>query len=133
PLMGKYHGTGNPTKFCGYIFMMLALYPLILISSKYTAALGISIDKTTIVYISHFFFGVAMSGVGIAWSLSSIYYSTPGNVVNYQAVHITLSGVRGLFAPALGYFIMKAFAIEYTFFLAAVLLIAGGILMLREN
>lgn len=133
PLMGKYHGTGNPTKFCGYIFIILSLYPLILISSKYTGALGITLDKTTIVYISHFFFGLAMSGVGIAWSLSSIYFATAGRVANYQAVHITLSGVRGLFAPALGYFIMKVFAIEYTFFLAALLLITGGILMLREN
>ncbi|MBZ0202279.1 MAG: MFS transporter, partial [Ignavibacteria bacterium] len=110
PLMGRIHGTGNPNKFCGYVFSILALFPLLLVSSKYFYVLGLNIDVDLSVYLSFFIFGFAMSGVTIAWTLSSIYYAPIDEVSNYQAVHITLTGVRGLFSPALGYAVMKIFA-----------------------
>ncbi|MBZ0202608.1 MAG: hypothetical protein K8I03_06295, partial [Ignavibacteria bacterium] len=69
----------------------------------------------------------------IAWTLSSIYYAPIDEVSNYQAVHITLTGVRGLFSPALGYAVMKIFAIEYTFYLSAFLFLLGGLLMFKES
>lgn len=137
PLMGRYHGTGNPTKFCAFAFSVLALFPLILISAKsalmlgYISAIGLNTDM--ILYIAFFVFGFAMSGVTIAWSLSSIYYAPKSQVSNYQAVHITLTGVRGLFSPALGYAVMKIFAIEFSFYLAAFLFLLGGLLMYRES
>jgi hypothetical protein len=128
PIMGKYHSKGNPAAFCGFVFVMLALYPLTLVSAKF-----VSIDTVLIVYLSHFFYGFAMSGITIAWALSSIYYAPKNEVSHYQAAHITLTGVRGLFAPALGYAVMKLFAIEYTFLLSASLLILGGLLMFNES
>jgi hypothetical protein len=74
-----------------------------------------------------------MSGVSIAWALSSIYYSPAAEVSNYQAVHITLTGIRGLFTPALGYGIMVIISIEMTFVVSAFLFLLGGILMLFES
>jgi len=133
PLMGRHHGTGNPTKFCGYVFSILALFPLILVSAKYFAASGLIANTDIIVYISFFIFGFAMSGVTIAWSLSSIFYAPKSEVSNYQAVHITLTGVRGVFSPALGYAVMRIFEIEYSFYLSAVLFLFGGIMMWRES
>jgi len=127
PLMGRFHGKGSPAKFCGYVFLLLALYPATLVSALY-----IKIDPIIIVYISHFFFGLAMSGVGLAWALSSIYYAPKNEVSSYQAAHITLTGIRGLFSPAIGYLVMKLFAIEYAFFLSALLFILGGVLMFKE-
>ena len=133
PLMGKYHGTGNPTKFCAYVFSILALFPLLLVSSKHFGFFGM-LDQTDItVYISFFVFGFAMSGVTIAWALSSIFYAPANEVSNYQAVHITLTGVRGIFSPALGYAVMRIFEIEYTFYLSAFLFLIGGILMWKES
>jgi hypothetical protein len=133
PLMGRHHGTGNPAKFCGYVFGMLALFPLLLVSAKYFISFGLITDTTIMVYISFFVFGFAMSGVTIAWALSSIFYAPRSEVSNYQAVHITLTGIRGLFSPALGYAVMKIFAIEYSFYLSAALFLLGGILMFRES
>lgn len=133
PLMGRFHGIGNPNKFCGYAFSILALFPLILTSAKYFVLPGLMLDKEMIVYISFFVFGLAMSGVTIAWSLSSIYYAPKSEVSNYQAVHITLTGVRGIFSPALGYLVMIAFNIQYSFYLAAFLFLLGGVLMFRES
>ncbi|MCI0715820.1 MAG: MFS transporter [Chlorobi bacterium] len=133
PLMGRFHGRGNPTKFCGFVFLTLALYPLILVSAKHSILLDFPINKQYVVFISHFIFGVAMSGVSIAWALSSIYYAPVNEVSNYQAAHITLTGVRGIFSPALGYIVMKIFAIQYTFYLSAFLFILSGIFMFLES
>jgi hypothetical protein len=133
PLMGRYHGKGNPTKFCGIVFLLLALYPLVLVSAKHTVLLDFPTNKEYVVYAAHFIFGLAMSGVTIAWALSSIYYAPLNEVSNYQAVHISLTGVRGIFSPALGYAVMKIFAIEYTFYLSAVLFVLSGALMFLES
>ncbi len=133
PLMGRIHGTGSPNKFCGFAFSTLALFPLILISAKYFVLPGLQLDKEMIVYISYFVFGFAMSGVTMAWALSSIYYAPKSEVSNYQAVHVTLTGVRGLFSPALGYLVMIALDIQYSFYLAAFLFLLGGFLMFRES
>lgn len=127
PIMGRFHGKGDPSKFCGVVFLILALYPLTMLSAKY-----ISFDNEFIVYLSHFFYGLAMSGVSIAWALSSIYYAPAREVSNYQAAHITLTGVRGLFSPALGFAVMQIFAIEYAFLVSALLFFLAGILMFRE-
>jgi len=127
PLMGRYHGMGNPAKFCGYVFLLLALYPVTLVSANY-----VNINTEVIVYISYFFFGLAMSGVSIAWSLSSIYYSPKNEVSTYQAAHVTLTGIRGVFSPAIGYFVMNLFAIEYAFFLSAILFILSSVFMFIE-
>ncbi len=132
PLMGKHHGTGNPSKFCGYIFLLLALYPFTLWAANYINATGLSFDNSYSVYISYFLFGVAMSGVAIAWSLSSIYFAPPAQVANYQSAHITLTGVRGLFMPFLGYLIMKLFNIELVFIISGCLFLFSGVMMLTD-
>lgn len=133
PLMGRIHGPGNPAKFCGYAFLILIFYPLLLLAAKYTNASVIPLDGVYLVYIANFFFGFGMSGVSIAWALSSIYYSPAAEVSNYQAIHITLTGIRGLFTPVLGYAIMIFFSIELTLIVSAILFTAGGVLMLFEG
>jgi hypothetical protein len=133
PIMGRFHGTGNPERFSGIMFLILSLYPLLMVFSKYAAAVSPVFNSVYVLYTAHFVFGLAMSGVLIAWALSSIYFAPPREVSNYQAAHITLTGIRGLFSPALGYAVMKIFAIEYTFYLSAALFLLGGILMLKEG
>ncbi len=132
PLMGRMHGKGNPEKFCGYVFIILSLTPVLLVSAKFTGLYGASISPEYIVYFSHFVFGIGMSGIAIAWSLSSIYFAPANEVSNYQAAHITLTGIRGVFSPVLGFAVMKIFGIEYTFYLSSSLFLLGGFLMLKE-
>lgn len=133
PLMGKRHGHGNPTRFCGKVFLIVTLYPLLLFAANYAGSFGFISGGAGLVYLASFMFGIGMSGVMIAWALSSIYYAPKFQESNYQAVHIALTGLRGVFSPALGYAVMKIFAIEYTFILSALLFLAGGVLMLRES
>lgn len=133
PLMGRLHGTGNPAKFCGYTFLLLAFYPLIFMSAQFSVFSNLFPDKVYIVYAAFVVFGIGMSAINISWTLGSIFYAPPFEVSNYQAVHITLTGVRGLFSPAIGYMVMKMFSVNYTFVLSAFLFFAGGAFMLLDT
>ncbi len=133
PIMGRLHGTGNPTRFCGYLFLALILYPLLMLSIKYLGVDRNIVSPDTLLYITFFFFGVFMSGITISWNLSSIYYAPSMEVANYQAVHITLTGVRGVFAPFIGYLILKLVSIEATFIVSSMFFLFAGVMMLRES
>ncbi|MBK8551945.1 MAG: MFS transporter [Ignavibacteria bacterium] len=133
PVMGRIHGTGNPTKFCGYLFLSLIFYPLLMLSIKYFGVDNHFLSPDTLLYITFFFFGISMSGVTLSWNISSLYYAPPAQVANYQAVHITLTGVRGLFAPFIGYLILKSVSIEATFIVSAFFFLLAGVMMMRES
>lgn len=133
PLMGRVHGVGNPTKFCGYLFLSLIFYPLLLLSIKYLGVVNHFISTDVLLYFTFFFFGISMSGVTLSWNLSSIYYAPAMQVANYQAVHITLTGVRGLFAPFIGYLILKYISIEATFIVSSFFFLLAGVMMMKEN
>lgn len=133
PLMGRFHGIGNPTRFCGYLFLSLIFYPLLLLSIKYLGVINHLISTDAILYFTYFFFGICMSGVTLSWNLSSIYYAPHSQVANYQAVHITLTGVRGSFAPFIGYLILKYISIEATFFVSSFFFLMAGVMMMKES
>lgn len=133
PLMGKIHGVGNPTKFCGYLFLSLIFYPLLMLSIKYLGIVNHVISPDVLLYITFFFFGISMSGITMSWNLSSIYYAPHSQVANYQAVHITLTGVRGLFAPFIGYLILKYISIEATFIVSSFIFLIAGVMMMKES
>ena len=131
PLMGKLMGSRNPAKFTGVSFITLVLFPILLLMIKYFHLVHIRED--ILLYVTFFIFGISMSGVTLSWNLGSIYYAPHSEVSNYQAVHITLTGLRGLFSPFLGYLILKLISIEATFIFAALLFFSGGVLMVSES
>ena len=46
--------------------------------------------------------GLARGGGGLAWQLGHNDYSSPRDLAAYMGAHVTLTGVRGAFAPFLG-------------------------------
>jgi hypothetical protein len=133
PVMGRLHGTGNPTRFCGYLFLFLLFYPLSMMGVKYLPGVFSFITPEVMLYFTYFLFGILMSGITISWNLSTIYYAPHLQEANYQSVHITLTGLRGLFSPFIGYLILKYISIEATFIVSALIFLLAGILMLRES
>ena len=133
PLMGRLHGTGNPTKFCGYLFLFLLFYPLSMMGVKYIPGVISFITPEIMLYFTFFLFGILMSGITMSWNLSTIYYAPHYQEANYQSVHITLTGVRGLFSPFIGYLILRYVSIEATFIVSAIIFLLAGIMMLRES
>lgn len=133
PVMGKLQGSGHPAKFSGYVFLLLMLFPLILIVAGYFSADGITDLEMFFFYFCFFLFGVGMSGVTLSWALGSIFYAPEHEVSNYQAVHVTLTGVRGLFAPLVGYVIIQLFSIELNLLVSSLLFMFAGLMMLKES
>lgn len=131
PLMGKLMGPGDPGRFTGISFISLVLFPFLLMALKYFHFTWIGTD--ILLYAAFFIFGISMSGVTLSWNLGSIYYAPHAEVSNYQAVHITLTGLRGILSPFLGYLLLKLVSMEAAFIAAAMLFLSGGVLMLGKS
>ena len=100
---------------------------------KYVPGALSFITPDMMLYFTYFMFGMLMSGITMAWNLSSIYYAPHLQEANYQSVHITLTGVRGLFSPFIGYLILRYVSIEATFFVSSAIFLLAGVMMLRES
>ncbi|MCK4696400.1 MAG: hypothetical protein KAT74_11580, partial [Candidatus Cloacimonetes bacterium] len=125
PFAGKIYDRKNPALFTTLIFLIISFYPFtLLISSLF---IGYSFVNY-IVYLAFFIFGIAMSGLIISWNISSIYFAGKEDVSMYQGVHVTLTGVRGLFAPFLGLLIMKTLGIRALFCTAMFLFLLASTL-----
>jgi hypothetical protein len=132
PFIGRLFGHGNPVKFTGLVFLVLSSFPFAMLIISATDMMSV-VRVEYLIYFAYFLFGISMSGVNISWNLSSIYFAPALEVQNYQAVHITLTGIRGIFSPFLGYAIMKIFSVSTVFIISGIILVVAGVLMLVER
>ena len=103
PLFGRMFDRSTPHKLAGQSFFILAFFPLVLLSAKYFDGN----IRFLLVIASFVIFGTALSAVAVLWNLSSMrFIGKDEDAGQFQSVHIAATGVRGLFAPMLGYLIM---------------------------
>jgi MFS family permease len=119
----------QPLRFTGRAFLLLALYPLCLLVSTMP---GLS-DRVSWVYAALFFFSIAMAGVNLSWTLGSMHFAGDEDASVFQGVHVALTGVRGLLAPAFGFVVYKILGSGAVFALSAALFTTAGLLMLRRD
>ncbi len=112
PIAGKIHDKKNPSFFTFIAFFTLGLYPLILLIASSLIGSGI---ENYVVYFAFLIFGIGMSGIVISWNISSIFFAGNDDVSMYQSVHVTLTGLRALLVPFLGYIILKYWGIKVVF------------------
>lgn len=58
-------------------------------------------------YVGSAFFGMAMGGGAIAWNLWVTKIAPPSRVSQYMSVHTSLTGIRGVLSPFLGYWLIS--------------------------
>lgn len=109
PFFGKLMGKVNPRKFAVYTFLTLLIYLLFMGLTEYLPAyfelFNIKLYYTLLVsFLSYGIFGAMM---GIIWYIGSAYFSNDKNAADYQSIHLSLTGVRGAFAPLVGIFFYK--------------------------
>ncbi|MDY0151958.1 MAG: MFS transporter [Candidatus Cloacimonas sp.] len=117
PLIGKLHDRMHPFRFISAGFALLMVFPLLFVLSSLWA--GESVIPVVIVFVAYLIFGVAMTVVNVSWNMSSIYFAGKDDASMYQSVHVTMTGIRGLIAPILGYTLLKVFNITAVFVVAA--------------
>jgi MFS family permease len=128
PVAGRFFDKKNPALFTALSFALLSLYPLTLLISLFHVGTNY---VNYIVYLAFLIYSVAMSGIVISWNISSIQFAGEEDVSMYQSVHVTLTGLRGLFAPFLGLFIMKIIGIQAVFITAIFLFLLGSFLSFK--
>jgi MFS family permease len=130
PFLGLALRRLSPLRFTGRVFLMLALYPLCLLVST-IPELGVA--RIPLVYVSLFFFSVAMAGVNLSWTLGSMHFAGEDDAAAYQGLHVALTGLRGLLAPSLGYAVHVLLGPAAVFTMSTVLFLIAGTLMLRHH
>jgi len=130
PVIGKIHDRMHPFKFISRSFALLMVFPLLFVVSSLWA--GESVLPVVIVFIAYFIFGIAMAAVNVAWNMSSIFFAGKEDASMYQSVHVTMTGIRGLIAPVLGFALLKIFNITAVFVVAAGFLGAASLISMRD-
>jgi len=59
-------------------------------------------DSSWVLWPASFAFGTAVAGAILGWNLGHHDFSSPERASHYMAVHVTLTGVRGLIMPVIG-------------------------------
>ncbi len=126
PLFGRLFDRTTPHRLAAVVFSFLGLYPIILLSAAYFGGIW----RIIIVYVSFGYFGIVMSGVMLLWNLSSLRFSGDEDAGVYHSVHISATGIRGVFAPILGYLVMTYLGKTTALLSSSVLFLIGGLMMI---
>lgn len=132
PLFGRIIGRIDPRRFAAFTFLSMMLAILALAVTEYfplhIVVLGIDIYYVLLFYIV--FYGVFMATMTLLWRIGSAYFCTTEEVGLYQAVHLSATGIRALFAPLLGVLFYEMVGFFWTFCIALVSLACGIVVML---
>lgn len=129
PLAGRIFDRKNPVHFAALTFGFLGLYPGIMFLASWLTGYD---QVNLIVYLGFLTFGIVMSAISVSWNISSIYFAGNEDVSMYQSVHVTLTGLRGLFAPFLGYLLLKFLGIRVVFLAACCFFLTASLLCWRQ-
>ncbi len=132
PFFGRLIGKIDPRKFAAFTFLSLLLFLFFLALTEYFPQsfefFGIKVYYSLILaYLAHAVFAATMS---LLWFIGSAYFAKDQDAANYQSVHLTLTGVRGMFAPIMGVMFYELFGFSWTFGIAIFSLSIAIILML---
>jgi predicted MFS family arabinose efflux permease len=128
--MGKVIGHMDPRNFAVRTFGALALFMVFLIVTI-MFPFHIQVGKFDLYYfliIAMVFHGIFAATMSLLWYIGSAYFCKADEADIYQSIHLSLTGVRGLFAPIIGIFFYKIGGFAFTFALGAISLIAAIIL-----
>ena len=131
PFFGKLLTNIDPRRFAAMTFASLFMYIIFLLLTEYYQGyvefLGIKIYFMLV--ISFFFYGIFAATMALLWYIGSAYFCKPEEADDYQSVHLSLTGVRSLFAPLFGIYFYELIGFTGTFLLTLITLIISMWLM----
>ncbi len=120
PFFGKLMSKIDPRKFAIITFISLILFIFFVALTEkfqiYKKFLDIKIYYFLI--ISIFFHGFFAATMSLLWSIGSAYFCKKEEAADYQSIHLTLTGIRGTFAPFIGIAFYEIIGFFYTFMMA---------------
>lgn len=135
PLFGRVIGKIDPRRFAIFTFSSFLLYFFFTGLTEYLPFnvqwLGISIYPLLVVAV--LFNGIFAATMALLWYIGSSYFCRKEEAADYQSVHLSLTGIRAIFAPLLGVFFYGLIDFTGTFLIAiialssAILVMAGSL------
>jgi hypothetical protein len=77
-------------------------------------------------------FGISNAGADVAWSLWVTKFAPPERVADYMSVHTFFTGVRGVLAPVLGFYLVSGFAPATLGCISAGLILIASLFLVPE-
>jgi len=132
PLCGRLLGKIDPRIFAGFTYLAMFFY---IVSVALTQFLplnfeiwGIQVYYLLLPYMV--FNGMFVAGMALLWTIGSAYFCNDEDTAEYQSLHLSLVGVRALFAPLAGVWLYEMIGFAGTFSIAAGLLVlAMGVMI----
>ncbi len=134
PLFGKLMGKMDPRRFSAITFASLLFYLLFIGLTSYMPWF-FWIKDLKIYYCllaAMLFNGIFAATMSLLWSIGSAYFCKKEEASEYQAIHLSLTGLRSFFAPVLGLGIYRLVGFNGTFLAGIVLLLISVIISLRS-
>jgi len=132
PFFGKLLGRLDPRKFAVITFGSMLLYILALALTEYFQAYieiwNLKIYFMMLVYI--LFHGVFAATMSLLWFIGSAYFGKDEDAGDLQSVHLSLTGVRAIFAPLIGIVFYQILGFSWTFGIAIFSLLIAILLMI---
>ncbi len=131
PFFGKIIGQVDPRRFAVYTFASLMFFILFLGITYYWED-WVMIGRLKLYFsitIAYLFYGVFAATMPLLWNIGSAYFSENENAGDFQAIHLSLTGFRALFAPVAGVFVYELVGYFYTFMVGVAVLLIGIAIM----
>ncbi len=104
PVFGKLFDKKDPVYVGVLAFSILIAHPVLMITAYFLPA---EFAKWSI-YLSYVSFGAGMAAVTLCWNIGPMFFAKNNmEIPEMTSTHVTLTGIRGLIWPVLGYFLMK--------------------------
>ncbi len=104
PVFGKLFDKKDPVHVGVLAFSILIAHPVLMITAYF---LPVEFAKWS-VYLSYVSFGAGMAAVTLCWNIGPMFFAKNNmEIPEMTSTHVTLTGIRGLIWPVLGYFLMK--------------------------
>ncbi len=131
PVFGRLIGKIDPRRFVIINYTALAFMLAAVAATQYLP--GYFMLWQLKVYYSLIaavlFQGIFVSTMSLAWYIGSAYFCSKEEAGDYQSVHLTLTGARGIFAPLIGIFFYEHIGFTGSFSLGILALIGAIVLM----
>lgn len=119
PFFGKLLSNIDPRRFAALTFGALFMYiSFLLVTEFYPGFIEIrGVKVYYMLIVAFFFYGIFAAMMSLLWFIGSAYFCKPEEADDYQSVHLSLTGVRSLFAPVFGVYFYELMGFTGTFLL----------------
>lgn len=132
PLFGRMIGKTDPRKFSILSFTFMFLTILFTALAEYFPIHLVLWDIRMYLFLilSNIFYGLFAGSMPIIWGVGSTYFCKTSEAASYQAIHLSMVGIRAGFSPLIGILLLDRFNYTVTFSSGMITLLIAILVML---